>query len=86
MAEFLRLKLMPLEKKLKATQSEWPRLKMYTNTHLERGSVSAAHFHFPGVMTSFSSFFVARSSKAQETNPGAASQQTIHHQVRSGHH
>ncbi|XP_030593119.1 bMERB domain-containing protein 1 isoform X2 [Archocentrus centrarchus] len=26
------------------------------------------------------------SSKAQETNPRATSQQTIHHQVRSGHH
>lgn len=59
MAEFLRLKLMPLEKKLKVTQSEWPRLKKKKkNTHLEGRSV--AHFHFPGVMLSFSLFLCVK--------------------------
>lgn len=37
------------------------------------------------VMVAPSSLFI-RSSKAQETNPGAAPQQTAHHQVGSGHH
>lgn len=87
MAEFLRLKLMPLEKKLKATQSEWP-LYFLSKAHTvsERCSTIALS---PLWQTHFSSSFshrLTRPSEAQETNPGGASQQTIHHQVRSGHH
>lgn len=83
MAEFLRLKLMPLEQKLKVAQSEsalWEEESKIKKTRL------IAHVQGVIISLSLSSLCMTRSSEAQETNLGDAPQQTIHHQVWSGHH
>lgn len=80
MAEFLRLKLMPLENKLKAAQSS-----EYDNQTIP---IQYSTVRYTGDFSwwdLFLSFFL-RSPQTQETDPGATSQQTLHHQVRGRHH
>lgn len=52
MAEFLRLKLIPLEKKLKVTQSKRPCLETHTHTQSQRSAGVLPTFQFHVVIIS----------------------------------